>query len=89
MADVAAEMSERDEDLARVGHDIGVCPVAERGRAVEQRCQVVLGGEREGLRRIRAAAPLHRRKQIAGCLVHPLQAASVTRRRSAIPLSRR
>ena len=37
VADVATEMGERDEDLARIRHDIGVRPVAQRRRAVEQR----------------------------------------------------
>ena len=49
----------------------------------------MLVGEREDLRRIGAAAVLHRLEQIACGFVHPPQAASVTRRRAAMPLSRR
>ena len=64
-------------------------PVAQSGGAVEQRREIVPGGERAGLARVRAVPALHRVQQIAGRLVHLLQAASVTRSRSAMPLSRR
>ena len=64
-------------------------PVAQRGGTLDERREVVLGGQRQGLRRARAVPALHRIQQIAGRFVHLPQAASVTRRRSAIPLSRR